>query len=370
MEDNLAKIWLNIAYYEWLENCQFKHRDLRDPTKDIVKQMHDAVNQKNYAVAEQCMERLQSLNDRFSLNQTRSSKKHSYEVPETLLECGRAAYAMGEKLAAMQLFGDTAKKYIGNDHCRAVTLWMLGCVQWQFPTRIDDAIVSWESSYEIFKDLKDRSNRVEFGKWYQYWYEVMQSRLSGAIDGKHVAPPPQREWPQWLDPSITKKTTKVVGRNDDNVLRAFAVYESIPAGGFSTLPISRTWIEIDRVLIDQVPHYVLNLRGGKTVILKDTEHYIVIKVLGESMNKKNIENDDYVLMRVQEAAENEDIVAVEVDDYVLGDEKASLKQFFRSGGKVILQPQSTNPDYQAYEFDKGIGVHVRGVALAVLKRVE
>jgi hypothetical protein len=277
----------------------------------------------------------------------------------------------------LHLFDDAAKKFTSKDHCRASVLWMLGSVQWQFQTKLDDAIVSWESSYQIFCNLLKNCNRPENAAWYRYWVKKMRAALDGSIIRDYQAPPPHEDWPFWDNLLKSQKTNMdepasvnhVHQNTTADVLRVFSVYTSIPAGGFSTSPQPATWIEVEQVLIDSIPHNVFNLNQGRAVKLGDNEHYVAVKVKGDSMNKKKIDDGDYVLLRVQQVAENGDIVAAEIDGRFPDDEKSTLKQFFRRDGKIYLEPQSSNLTHQPFVFSAENFPHIRGIAVAVLKKL-
>jgi hypothetical protein len=376
MDDKKVLQWLAVTYNSWLFGCDYIS-NLRKPIKEIVLQMHSAVADRNFAEAQQYMERLQSLSTRFSQNQAGPSREYSYELAETLVECGFAAYRMGEKLTALRLLDDGAKKYTGRDHCRATVLWMLGSVQWEFPNRLDDAIVSWESSYEIFCALEKNSNRTENAAWYRFWVEKMRIALDRAILGDYQGPPLKDEWPIWGNsPKTSKSNTDEPASNASShsnfvpdVLRTIPVYTDIPAGGFSASPRPDTWAEVEQVMIDSVSYHVVSLNQGRDVHLRYNEHYVVVKVKGDSMNKKRIDNGDYVILRVQPDAKNGDIVAAEIDGRFPDDEKSTLKQFFRRNEAVYLEPQSSNTEHKPFVFANENSLHIRGVAVAVLKPV-
>jgi len=262
---------------------------------------------------------------------------------------------------------------------------MLGCIQWQLSTRINDAILSWEESCGLFKDLEQRSNQPEIARWYEYWHLNMHHALERAICNDFVFPPPPEEWVGKPDSSTASKGNHKnstlynaqYSHNPDHenngrnmaVLRSFSVYASIPAGGFAALPQPDGWMEIERVNVGNSPHYVVSLQGGHTVTLVDTVRYVAVKVKGDSMNKRNIIEGDYVLLRIQGVPENGDIVIVELDGNIPDDEKSTLKQFFRRDGRIELVPQSENPKHKPFIFaENDPALHVRGVAIAVLKQ--
>jgi SOS-response transcriptional repressor LexA len=151
----------------------------------------------------------------------------------------------------------------------------------------------------------------------------------------------------------------------------YPIFESIPAGGLGSMPaLLESRVEADRLLIGRVPHYVVNLRGGKLIELRSDQRYVAVKVAGESLNLNDIKPGDYVLLQIQEDAVNGDIVVAMILSDMPEDEKYSLKHFARKDGKIILSPNSSNPKYKAYEFsEKDNKVVVQGVAVAIFKKL-
>jgi repressor LexA len=127
-------------------------------------------------------------------------------------------------------------------------------------------------------------------------------------------------------------------------------------------------VEIDRVLIDDIPHRVVNLRDGGQARLAFAQNYFVIQVTGDSMNRASLEEGDYALVKVQEQAADQDIVLAEIAgvDGVI----ATLKRFVRQGKQIILKPDSTNPRHSPLPFSSNDQeLKIRGVVLAVFKRI-
>ena len=70
----------------------------------------------------------------------------------------------------------------------------------------------------------------------------------------------------------------------------------------------------------------------------------LLTVQGDSMIGAGILNDDKIVVRKQETAQNGDIVVAMVDDGI--SEGATVKRFFRRDGKFILHPENeTLTDY-------------------------
>jgi len=87
----------------------------------------------------------------------------------------------------------------------------------------------------------------------------------------------------------------------------------------------------------------------------------MLRVRGDSMIDVGIFDDDFVVVRRSQTAQNGQLVAALVD----GDE-ATVKRFQRKDGRVTLFAE--NADYAPMVFTEG--VEILGVVAAVLRRVE
>lgn len=96
----------------------------------------------------------------------------------------------------------------------------------------------------------------------------------------------------------------------------------------------------------------------------DDKGYFFLRAVGDSMNKasvneRNIENGDYVLVRKQNTANYGEIVVA------LFGEEATIKKLEKGRGHIILQPISSNLDNKPiYVFDDFI---IQGVVVDVVK---
>jgi repressor LexA len=78
----------------------------------------------------------------------------------------------------------------------------------------------------------------------------------------------------------------------------------------------------------------------------DPKDFFILRVIGDSMNKADINNGDLVLIKKQVDAEPGDKVVA-----LVGDE-ATIKIFKQEKDRVILEPRSTNPIHKPlYIFD-------------------
>ena len=77
-----------------------------------------------------------------------------------------------------------------------------------------------------------------------------------------------------------------------------------------------------------------------TSLAKPTHKYFLLRATGDSMNQKNINAGDLVLVRQQNTAENGDLVVALIDD------NATIKEFERRDDIVLLRPRSKNKEHK------------------------
>lgn len=92
----------------------------------------------------------------------------------------------------------------------------------------------------------------------------------------------------------------------------------------------------------------------KLLDLYNPEEYFFLKIKGDSMNKV-IQSGAYALIHKQNFVENGDLAVVLVNG-----NDATLKKFTRKNGTVILEPMSTNPDYQLQVYDATMNITILG----------
>lgn len=92
---------------------------------------------------------------------------------------------------------------------------------------------------------------------------------------------------------------------------------------------------------------------------KSMRDIFILKIKGDSMINKNINNGDYVLINKQSTATIGDVAAVDIDG------NATLKTYKRMGGKILLIPE--NDAYEPMFLDEE-QVNIIGVAIGVIKK--
>ena len=75
-------------------------------------------------------------------------------------------------------------------------------------------------------------------------------------------------------------------------------------------------------------------------LAKPSNRYFLLRAVGDSMNLKNINDGDLVLVREQNTAENGDVVVALIDD------DATIKEFERTTDVVLLKPRSKNKSHK------------------------
>lgn len=75
------------------------------------------------------------------------------------------------------------------------------------------------------------------------------------------------------------------------------------------------------------------------------------RVSGESMKEAGILDGDLVGIHEQSTADNGQIVAAVLPDRKTGDDRITLKRYFRRGNKVVLKAENSDPAYAPIEVD-------------------
>jgi repressor LexA len=75
-------------------------------------------------------------------------------------------------------------------------------------------------------------------------------------------------------------------------------------------------------------------------LAKPPHKYFFLRAKGDSMNEKEINDGDLVLVKQQTTANNGDLVVALIDD------EATIKEFHRHNDIIILKPKSSNKEHQ------------------------
>jgi repressor LexA len=95
-----------------------------------------------------------------------------------------------------------------------------------------------------------------------------------------------------------------------------------------------------------------------TRIARHGHPYFLLRAVGSSMNKSEINDGDLVLVKQQQTAEEGERIVVLIDD------EATVKHFHREGGVVILRPNSTEEKHKPIVVSENL--MIQGKVVAVL----
>ena len=136
--------------------------------------------------------------------------------------------------------------------------------------------------------------------------------------------------------------------------------------------------KISEVVLGEERYRIINLVGNEQIVaLQNNQRYYLLEVAGNSMNSsvpEPINHGDYVLMRNQNTANNQDIIAAEIVG--IDESRATLKRYKKgSGSRILLLPESNDFRFQTpiylerefSEFDSDFSI--RGMAIAVFKKI-
>jgi len=369
--------WLTYVYQEWLENLARVEQEsfLRTSTKNMVNRMTRAVNANSVDEAWNLLERLKKLNAGFDAET--NTDKQKYEKPESYMECALAAYRLGDLQGALELFRVSTGDFPPNSAYKAVCHWMMGCVQWQIPSRFESAVLSWERGLQVMNSFV--SNQLARGG-----DETLKSKGDNILNQMHMAiddatfngsPPPS---PSGLPTSEGvaarhRRRPKDQSSSSDygdffTSLKFLPYFGEIPAGDpKSALQYPDEMFGLDSLNIEGRSYNLFSLkRDIKEIRLQQDAQYFLMKADGDSMNIARpvpIESGDYVLLKNGQQPENNDIVAAVI--FGQGEpETATLKVYHQDGGgrhvmsassKITIYLHMSNSDY------------IQGVVVAILK---
>lgn len=334
---------------------------------------------------------------------------------EIQLVCAIANYKLGDLSEALRLLSEALGGFMGHFHPRAVVYWINGCILWLWASRMDEAIMKWENSWQLFSDSLNNDRT---------WYEPRIREMRETIDtatrtGAPPPPPPLRRapapvrplrrhpkcapgaHPRRKNPPTSGGASGVTGvppvaprpasptgsapgrsRLGGAILRSYPVVGEIRAGDFYNVfspPGEETLgqLEVSEVEILGERYEIFNLKEGALVNLSQGNQngYFILSVKGESMRASRpvpIENGDYVLMRQQDTAQHMEIAAVEI---IGPNEGATLKRYRVETSGPRLYPESDHPDWQTPielqpDWVVGRDFRIVGVALAVFKKAK
>ena len=357
---------------------------LQPPHQQLVEQMESEVqSQRAWGYIEELEELTQTADTR--------------ERGETIARCARRTLQLGSLKDALRLCNEAKDKYTSFNHQHAVSLWMIGSIHWNMRQDVK-AIANWRLAIYYFKLQRDNltigsKNR----EWYSNTIRLLENCLAQAI--RDEALPICRDFfssagggtnPSRGDPNpfgngpIPGQTPPGSQSNTTDPLDSLKwttipINDTVPAGGFGAVGYEppKEFLEVTEVRIGNDPFSVHSVKGKSlwrnSIALNPSADYQIMLVSGTSMNNSRpvrIENGDFVLVRRQnEAADNEIVVAAIRDIDIL----ATIKRLKKITSTIIqLIPETFDEKhYQNPSFGKELDrseVNIVGVVEAVFKK--
>jgi SOS-response transcriptional repressor LexA len=242
------------------------------------------------------------------------------------------------------------------DYGRAVAFFALGVV-YESREEWREVFHCYDRTRKVLLVLGSESDAIQLLK-------VVDDRYEAAM----------KQWRKSIgdDPDVPAGSTGI-GTDEGTPLEFLPVFGYIPAGDPQPIPERVTgYVETDHLVIDNKPYIVSNSKYPRVRLDFSPEiSYVVLHVHGESMNKAGIEDGDYVIIRTRPRSlpvqpQNGEIVAVALPP---DEQECTLKRFRKQGRKISFEPESTNPDYQSYEYEALGEFDLRGRIVGTLAAV-
>jgi repressor LexA len=147
---------------------------------------------------------------------------------------------------------------------------------------------------------------------------------------------------------------KSKGLLEHSPLKKRALKVSNKANNFRNVPI------IGTIQAGQPIFAVENLEGYCPLPedFSDAEDSFALRVKGSSMVNAGIYENDLIIVRKQDTAENGEIVIALIDD------SATVKRFYLTDGKIILHPENDSMSDMVFE-----SVNILGVVKGLIRKI-
>lgn len=253
------------------------------------------------------------------------------------------------------LRGESIFEQDGDKYGLAVALFALAQAHWMR--------AEWTKAFRYFERSQRELAHISSDSATIYLRQLVEEQHAGAI----------AEWEKIPKEKPVKwGIEEILGGVSIGV---FPIFGKIPAGSPRPIPQLVTgYIESDQFIIDGKPYCVAGGQRDKfrlSFSLQAT--YIAFRVEGDSMNKADLDDGDYVILRVSSITGTDlepnsgDIVAVALPET----DTVTLKRFRRKMDQVVFEPDSTNLNHVSYPFktqsEHGIPFRIVGVHVATLK---
>lgn len=158
-----------------------------------------------------------------------------------------------------------------------------------------------------------------------------------------------------------KERLKSKSANDEKKLQNSIASPFVPKIQFVDLPVFESVGCGELMFADSIAQELISVRKD---YISAGSKYFVLRVSGDSMNLEGINDGDLVLCRKDYHPEvGNNVVALIGDD-------ATIKQYYRENGRVVLKPRSSNPKHKDLRFEEGDDIQVQGVVIRVINEMD
>jgi len=99
-----------------------------------------------------------------------------------------------------------------------------------------------------------------------------------------------------------------------------------------------------------------------TALAKPMHRHFLLRAIGDSMNAAGINDGDLLLIRQQSTADSGQNVVALIDD------RATVKEFHRSSGTVVLKPRSKSSEHRPIILTSNF--QIQGIVLATIPHAD
>jgi len=114
------------------------------------------------------------------------------------------------------------------------------------------------------------------------------------------------------------------------------------------------------MIANSIPEGMISVRAD---YMSKGSKYFVLRTTGDSMNQAGINDGDLILCRKNyHPEEGNNVIALIGDD-------ATIKEYRRENGAVVLKPKSSNPKHKPLRFTDNEEIKIQGVVIKVLDKL-
>lgn len=344
IDDQRWADWDPLAWFE---------EDLKAPTYAQIRKGDEYCAAKQYDLAIGCYQ--EALQD--------ARRQRSWQVEGNAVE-GSALVHLAEVYRIQGQFDQAVEAYQQATHCyrwtndlhkEGIACRMMAMI-WHARQDSRQALHCYQDALCLFDHLwqqhKQLGNRVKAAQ-YATWCQEMRVR----IDEARVTYKPPKQ--------AAKKVTKraKIDRYAAE-LRLIPVASDRVSAGQPILAIQNIedYVTTAVLRIGNIDFLVqpLSEKTRRRELRIGTATHFVLPVKGDSMRDKDILDGDYVLVRQQSSAENDEIVVARIG------EEATVKEFYIEGNEIQLRPANKEMEPIVRKKDDP-ELRIEGIVIAVLK---